>query len=418
MLIHIFAGMKRIMSVIAAAVVALSGLAGEHADSLRQTRIMFLDGVPLLVAGGVSSLAQSGVRSASGPVASHANSTIDNLVPYTPLALTAVMKLCGAQTRSSWGRFAVSSAFSGALMVSLGEGLKYAVGERRPDAEGFDAFPSGHTATAFTCAAIMSRELGWRSPWYTVGAYTAAGAVGLSRVMRGRHWAGDVIFGAGLGITATNLGYFLTDLIFRDRGLSADYRARTLDWSLPERPSFLGIGMEIRSGRRLRLPASMAGLRLDMGAVAATAVEGVWFASSRWGVGGRLRVASAPLTVNAAADISGAPMDFIEADASAWFRQPLSRSWALTAKGSVGASVTTATTLGNSDIHIDATTAPTLGAGLGLMRAVGGSTAVRLGVEYGYSRPEYTYTLWNGTPESRSTPIHSIGASVAVTALF
>jgi len=413
---RIFAGMKRFISVAVVAAIAVSGMALERPDTLTTPWPMTLDGVPALAAGSISGLASADFRRAVGPVASHANSPLDNLAPYSPLAVTAVLKLCGVETRSSWGRLAVSSAFSGLLMAGMGQGLKHVVGERRPDAMGNDAFPSGHTAAAFTCAAIMSRELGWRSPWYSIGAYTAAGAVGLSRVMRGRHWAGDVIFGAGLGITATNLGYFLTDLIFRDRGLSAGYRAPGAGL-LPERPSFLSVGMEFATGRRLRLPAMLGALRLDLGAVAATSVEGAWFITPCWGVGGRLRVASAPLGVAGRA-MEGAPVDFVGADASAWFHQPLTGKWALTAKAFAGATVTTATSLGDGALRIDAATAPAAGAGIGVIRAVRRGTAVRLGADYTFSCPDYTYTLAGAGTASRVTPVHSLAVTMAVTALF
>lgn len=412
----IFVGMKRFISMAIAAAIAVSGIAQERSDTLTTPWPMTLDGVPALAVGSVSGLVSADFRSSIGPMASHGNSVIDNVAPYSPLAVTAVLKLCGVKTRSSWGRLAVSSAFSGLLMAGMGQGLKHVVSERRPGATGNDAFPSGHTTAAFACAAIMSRELGWRSPWYSIGAYTAASAVGLSRVMRGRHWAGDVVFGAGLGITATNVGYFLTDLIFRDRGLADGYRAPGAGL-LPERPSFLGIGMELATGRRLRLPAMLGGMRLDLGAVAATSVEGAWFITPRWGVGGRLRVASAPLGVAGSAP-EGAPMDFVGADASAWFSQPLAGQWALTAKAFAGATVTTATSLGDGALRIDAATAPMVGAGIGVIRTVRCGTALRLGADYTFTAPDYTYTLAGAGTASRVTPVHSLAVTMAVIALF
>ena len=34
-----------------------------------------------------------------------------------------------------------------------------------------------------------------------------------------RHWLSDVLAGAGFGILSTETGYFLADLIFRDKGI-------------------------------------------------------------------------------------------------------------------------------------------------------------------------------------------------------
>lgn len=408
--------MKRIIiSLVAAAIVAAGAAGGERGDSLRREWKPAVAGVPMMVVGGVTSLGESQMRRTVGPIASHSNSAIDNLAPYSPLALTGVLKLCGVETRSSWGRLAVSSAFSGVIMAGLGEGLKHAVGERRPDAMGYDAFPSGHTMTAFTCATIMSRELGWRSPWYSVGAYTAASAIGLSRVMRGRHWAGDVVFGAGLGITATNLGYLFADMIYGERGLSEGYRNAGRA-CLPDRPSFLGIGMEMMTGRRLRLPGSLAGMRIDCGAAVATTAEGAWFFSPRWGVGGRFRVSSAPLGV-AGEEMTGKPMDAVEADCAVWFNQTLEATCALTAKVFAGAEWSMATDLGDGRVKIGSATSPTAGVGVGVIKAVRRNTALRLGAEYSFTPERLEFTA-AGATLAATTPRHALGISVGIVNLF
>ena len=67
-----------------------------------------------------------------------------------------------------------------------------------------------------------------RSPWYSIGAYTAATLTGLSRQMNNKHWLSDVLVGAGIGILSTEVGYYLADLIFKGRGITY---AR-----LPDRP--------------------------------------------------------------------------------------------------------------------------------------------------------------------------------------
>ena len=147
----------------------------------------------------------------------------DDYLQYAPAAIMVGMKACGYQSRSSWGRMLASDAFSVALMAGAVNGIKYSVGRLRPDGSRYNSFPSGHTSTAFMTATMLHQEYGWRSPWFSIGGYTAAAITGVSRICNNRHWLSDVVAGAGIGIGAVHLGYYLTDLIFREKHLSDGY---------------------------------------------------------------------------------------------------------------------------------------------------------------------------------------------------
>jgi len=60
------------------------------------------------------------------------------------------------------------------------------------------SFPSGHTATAFALATVVSMQYGRRA-WVPVVAYTLATGVGLSRMALDKHWSSDVLVGAVVG---------------------------------------------------------------------------------------------------------------------------------------------------------------------------------------------------------------------------
>lgn len=145
---------------------------------------------------------------------------IDDYTQYAPAALTLGLKICGYDSRSSWGRMAVSDAFSVAVMTAVVNGVKYTVRRPRPDGTSDNSFPSGHTATSFMTAAMLHEEYGWRSPWFSFGGYAIAAATGISRVINDRHWMSDVIAGAVIGTASVKLGYWLADLIFKDRYLN------------------------------------------------------------------------------------------------------------------------------------------------------------------------------------------------------
>ena len=143
----------------------------------------------------------------------------DDYLQYAPAAVMVGMKACGYESRSSWGRMLVSDAFSAAIMAGAVNGIKYSVGRLRPDGSRYNSFPSGHTATAFMTASMLHKEYGWRSPLFSIGGYTAAAVTGVSRICNNRHWLSDVVAGAAIGIGSVELGYFLADLIFKEKHL-------------------------------------------------------------------------------------------------------------------------------------------------------------------------------------------------------
>ena len=83
----------------------------------------------------------------------------------------------------------------------------------RPNNDAFNSFPSQHVAVAFIAASFLDHELGYISPWIPVGGYLAAGYVAYARVARNAHWTSDVLMGAAVGITMTNLSYWAYDKI-------------------------------------------------------------------------------------------------------------------------------------------------------------------------------------------------------------
>lgn len=73
--------------------------------------------------------------------------------------------------------------------------LKWAANTRAPDDEPY-AWPSGHTSSAFTAAAVLNEYYG---PWVGVPSLALAGLVGYQRLDSRVHDFSDVIFGGMLG---------------------------------------------------------------------------------------------------------------------------------------------------------------------------------------------------------------------------
>lgn len=109
-----------------------------------------------------------------------------------------------------------SGVVTGALKGMAGRARPYASPQRPGDWRLFSgtrdgarqSFPSGHTTAAFAFASAMHRELRVSHPqtasWAGPALYAAAALTGLARLHADRHWASDVVMGAGIG-TVTGL---------------------------------------------------------------------------------------------------------------------------------------------------------------------------------------------------------------------
>ena len=76
---------------------------------------------------------------------------------------------------------------------------------------------------AFTSATLLSLEYGERYPWLPPVSYGLASITGLGRILNNRHWIGDVVTGAGLGILSGHIGYWISDRLFGNTGRQLKY---------------------------------------------------------------------------------------------------------------------------------------------------------------------------------------------------
>lgn len=235
----------------------------------------------------------------------------DNFTQYAPLVATWGLHAAGVEGQSSWKRLAASNAISAMFMAGLTNTLKYTVRERRPDGSSSNSFPSGHTATAFMAATILHKEYGQtQSPWYSVAGYSMATATAVGRVLNNRHWVTDVLVGAGVGIIATDLGYFVTDLLMKGKGKKRSV-LKTFSSNEQQNPSFLGItvdagmGTEQLSVSHVAVQSSTSknyqvddhafDLHLHLGTNVSVSMEGAYFLNNYVGLGGQIRATAIPI---------------------------------------------------------------------------------------------------------------------------
>lgn len=167
----------------------------------------------------------------------------DYAVAGLPLATAWTLKLLGVESRSKSKRMVTANVLAAALTLGMTGGLKNSVDELRPNGINNHSFPSGHVALAFMGATILEREFGHISPWVTVGGYAVATTTEWLRLRHNAHYVHDIFTGAGIGIVATNLAYFITDRIF---GPKAVNRPRLYQ------------GDVVRLGRFLEQPVSVS----------------------------------------------------------------------------------------------------------------------------------------------------------------
>ncbi|QOI96505.1 MAG: phosphatase PAP2 family protein [Flammeovirgaceae bacterium] len=133
----------------------------------------------------------------------------DDYIQYAPIAAVYGLNILGIKGKNDLKNRTWLLIKTELLMGAMVYSLKKITTVPRPDTGQPSSFPSGHTAQAFAAATFMAKEYGYKSVWYSIGAYTVATGVGVMRVMNNRHWASDVLAGAGIGILSTNITYLL-----------------------------------------------------------------------------------------------------------------------------------------------------------------------------------------------------------------
>ena len=357
---------------------------------------------------------------------------VDNFLEHAPILFTTSLNLAGVEGRSDTKRYLATGAMSYAIAAGLVKSLKHTIGETRPDGSDNNSFPSGHAALAFTAATILHKEYGQtRSPWYSVAGYGMAATTGVMRIMHNRHWTGDVMAGAALGILSTELAYGLSSIIFKKKGLVRDNIDLAID--ADQHPSFVGISMGAGLGFESLTLASehLTPIEIKTGTATAAAVEGAYFFNRHIGVGGRFRTVTAPMnngedvlsalspntTSNLRLRIESNQLTELTFDAGVYFNLPLSNRFALGSKLLIGHSMTqgieinarTETSGDNnwSYLNIDGTNAMTCGTGLSATYACSDAFAWRAFVDYDFTRKTYTMDYH---PDYNNQSVHSWSA--------
>lgn len=137
------------------------------------------------------------------------HTNLDDYLQYVPIAAGYAM-LINNPEHSFW-KYTEKVLLTEVMMNGLVFSTKNITKVPRPDTGAPTSFPSGHTAQAFAGATLFCDEFAQHNVWLSIGMYSTAAAVGALRIMNNRHWASDVVAGAGFGMLSAKLSEWIVE---------------------------------------------------------------------------------------------------------------------------------------------------------------------------------------------------------------
>jgi membrane-associated phospholipid phosphatase len=125
---------------------------------------------------------------------------IDDFTQYTPLLFLLSGQFLGFKALHGSRQMITNVLISSLITGSITYISKESFGSLRPDKSAYNSYPSGHSALAFNLATIQFLEYKDNNIIYASSGYLFAIMTALMRVGNNRHWSGDILTGAGLGI--------------------------------------------------------------------------------------------------------------------------------------------------------------------------------------------------------------------------
>jgi membrane-associated phospholipid phosphatase len=144
---------------------------------------------------------------------------LEDQIRYAPTVAAYALSFCGLKSKHRFidrSVILVISYIASDFVVNNGKNLTRSLRPGR-NITSIDSYslPSQHTAMAFIAATFLDHELGYISPWISVGGYAAATWVGIARIANNDHWVSDVLMGAAVGILMTDATYWAYDGVMK-----------------------------------------------------------------------------------------------------------------------------------------------------------------------------------------------------------
>ena len=179
----------------------IAGLKNQDVISYKQ----FVAPVALITAGTLllnSALNEDLQKNANTFFGEDFNTKADNFLPFVPVAQIYLGKSFGFKPKNDFQHQTINIIVANTIGAAVFTTLKYTVKEERPDQSDDLSFPSGHTAIAFTNAALLYYEYKDSNLWYASSGFLFATATGILRIANNKHYTSDVLAGAGIGLAS------------------------------------------------------------------------------------------------------------------------------------------------------------------------------------------------------------------------
>lgn len=163
---------------------------------------------------------------------------IDNYLWFLPTVTLYGLNAVGINGKHTFRDRTLIVLIANGIMEVGSVITKKSIHELRPDGSDYESFPSGHTTSAFTAAEYLYQEYKDVSPWIGIGGYAVATATGVLRLYNNKHYLGDVIAGAGLGIISTKIAYQIYPFVARKLFKNYDYKTLALPGFTKGHPGF------------------------------------------------------------------------------------------------------------------------------------------------------------------------------------
>lgn len=131
----------------------------------------------------------------------------DDYLAHVPMAEIYIFDLMGIKAENRFYERSKNVFLANLSSQIIVQSLKYTTDKLRPDGEDRESFPSNHTNIAFTNAAVLFHEYKNSNSFIAYGGFGFAAATGALRILNNKHWTGDVLAGAGIGMLCADLVY-------------------------------------------------------------------------------------------------------------------------------------------------------------------------------------------------------------------
>jgi hypothetical protein len=171
------------------------------------------------------------------------HSAADDVFPLIPIVQIYTGKYFGFQPKNTVLYQSIDIVVANSLTLGIITATKYLVKKERPDQSDNLSFPSGHTAIAFTNAALLFHEYRESNSWYASSGFLFATATGIFRVANNRHYASDVLSGAGIGLASGLLVSYYNPF----QSIRFGKNKETFAFVYPQIGNQIGFGLLVRS---------------------------------------------------------------------------------------------------------------------------------------------------------------------------